>query len=212
MLRCSYLIGIAGSGHTEYKHAPPTPDIIEYLASHDSDLARDLRDRRSVSSSVHEINGVAIDWECRKQKNVAEHSNGSEIRALYIGVRKTFCIRNFLLSIGHRLQHPTPMFEDNLATISQVLHNRIAPQARPIDVLVTGLNEHYLRGTYAISHTKTDKMLANFNTKPMAGDNLQQPVMWTVGHRFYPTLATNPTHYKLLQLHIYPIAEPHDTQ
>ena len=123
-LRCHFQ-----HGRAEYKHPPPDHDIIHYLASHDSDLARDLRDRRSVSSSVHEINGVAINWDCKKQRNVAEHSNGSEIRALYHGVRKTYCIRNFLMSIGYGLRHPTPTYEDNLATISQVLRDRIAPQA-----------------------------------------------------------------------------------
>ena len=52
-------------------------------------------------------------------------------------------------------------------------------------------------------------MLANFNTKPMSGDNLQQPVIWTVGLRFYPTITTDSTHYKMLQLHKYPIGEIH---
>ena len=113
------------------------------------------------------------------------------------------------MSIGYGLQHPTPTYEDNVATIRQVLKDRIAPQACPIDVLVMGLNEHYLRGMFISSYTKTIMMLANFNTKPQAGDNLQQPVLWTVGHRFYPTLETNATHYKLLQLDKYPIGEQH---
>lgn len=39
---------------------------LDLKAYHDSDLSRDLHNCRSVSSSVNEVNGVAIDWISKK--------------------------------------------------------------------------------------------------------------------------------------------------
>lgn len=83
-------------GVEEYKSN--TKDTIgdTYYASHDSDLARDLRDMRLVNSNIHMMNVVTIDWYSKKQSEVSEHSNGDEIRVLYHGVKKIVFIRDFL--------------------------------------------------------------------------------------------------------------------
>ena len=70
-------------------------DYLKLQAYHDSDLGRDLVTRHSINASLHELNGVAISWTCKKHPKVSEHSNGSEIRSLFQGVHKSSCIRNF---------------------------------------------------------------------------------------------------------------------
>ena len=77
------------AGKAEFKRTPSSINKMEYIDYHDSDLARDLHYRLSVNSSIHEMNGVIIDWECKKQSAVSEHSNGSEVRALFQGVKRT---------------------------------------------------------------------------------------------------------------------------
>lgn len=193
-------------GHAEYSRTPI--DNTDFTAYHDADLARDLRDRKSVNSSIHEMNGVAIDWICKKQHTVAEHSNGSEIRALFNGVRKTFCIRNFMTSIGSPICLPTPTYEDNQATIKQVNKDRLTPRARPVDVLITSLHEHKLRGTYEIADCHTDLMLADFNSKPLKGNELANKVFWAEGVRFLPPSTS--THFKQLELHKFPVGIIHN--
>ena len=74
------------------------------------------------------MNGVIIDWDFKKQSQVSEHSNGSEIHALYNGIIKTHFICNFLLSIGFPFNKATLTYEDNKTTISQVLKDIITPQ------------------------------------------------------------------------------------
>ena len=46
-------------------------------------------------------------------------------------------------------------------------------------------------------------MLADYNSKPLGGDELAHKVYWTIGLRFYPPPASR--HYSLLQLDIFPV-------
>ncbi len=151
------------------------------------------------------MNGVAIDWDSKKQEKVAEHSNGAEIRALYHGVKKTIIIRNFLKTIGYPCKTPTTTYEDNSATISQVLKDRITPKARPVDILVTNLHDLYLQEVFEIKSCKTNYMLADINSKPLGGDSLHNKVLWIIGHRYFPKIGSR--HYRLLELDKYSIAE-----
>ena len=141
----------------------------------------------------------------KKQPHVAEHINGSEIRALFHGVKNTFCIHNFLLSIGSPISRPTPTYEDNQATIKQVLKDRLTPQECPVDVLVCSLHEHQLRGTFTLDDCRSDLMLADFNSKPLSGDTLAHKVNWAAGTRFLPPPTS--THYAQLQLNLHPVGE-----
>ena len=49
----------------------------------------------------------------------------------------------------------------------------------------------------------TDRQLADFNTKPTGGSQLQKSVLHLVGARFYPSAGTE--HHKLLELEKYSI-------
>ena len=110
-----------------------------------------------------------------------------------------------MASIGFPLSKPTPTYEDNQATIKQVLKDRITPEARPLDVLITGLHEHKLRGTFSIHDCRSDLQLAYFNSKPLGGDLLANKVYWAVGARYLPP--KNSIHHQALQLNQFPVAE-----
>ena len=61
----------------------------------DADLANDIATRRSVTGVVHEYNEVAFAWKIVKQASTALHTNGSEIRAFFTGVKRTIVFRFF---------------------------------------------------------------------------------------------------------------------
>lgn len=109
----------------------------------DADLARDLQDRRSVTSTLHTLHGVAVSWTCKKQTEMALHSNGAEIRALSTGFKKTIGIRQFVTNLGMPISNPTPTHEDNMATIQQVVKDRLTPHVRHLDVLITWLSDQH---------------------------------------------------------------------
>jgi hypothetical protein len=77
-----------GKGSAEYL-SPRIGTVLVNTA--DANHARDIRDRRSITSSIHLLNGmaIAIAWKCKEQAVMALHSTGSEITALTSGVKKT---------------------------------------------------------------------------------------------------------------------------
>lgn len=56
--------------------------------------------RQSVTSVVHEYNQVAFVWKVVKQGNATLHTNGSEFRALFTGVKRTVVFLGFLEFLG----------------------------------------------------------------------------------------------------------------
>ena len=106
----------------------------------DADFARDLSNRRSVTSTLHTLNSVAVSWKVKKQIETALHPNGAEIRALQSGVKQTIIFRNLLQNLGFPQRRPTITLEDNNSTIAQVLKDRLTPQVRHLDVLITWIH------------------------------------------------------------------------
>jgi hypothetical protein len=50
---------------------------VGLINSNDADHARDIRDRRSISSSHNILSGVVVAWRCKKQVISTLHSLGS---------------------------------------------------------------------------------------------------------------------------------------
>ena len=86
--------------------------------------------------------------------------------------------------------------EDNQATISQVMQDRLTPNVRHLGVLITWLHEHYNKGTFIPTYTKSTKMMADINTKPTGGTMLHNMVYSLIGVQYYPSPHT--LHYKQL--------------
>ena len=55
------------------------------------------------------------------------------------------------------------------ATIKIVLADRITPQSRPLDALITAINELHLRITFEMVDTISNMQLADINSKPHGG-------------------------------------------
>ena len=130
-------------------------------------------------------------------------TNDSEIKAIFKGTKKTKIFRRFLESVGRPLTHPTPTYEDNDATISQILKERLTPRIKHLGIPMTVLHEDHQRGVYVAAYCPTDLNISDVNTKPHGGVTLQKKIMWTTGFRYYPP--TWSEHYKLLELDKYKI-------
>lgn len=191
-VQCYFNKGIA-----EFKSVKKNT-LITY---NDADQARDLRDLLSVTSTLHLINGTAVLWSSRKQIETSLHPNGDDIRALQTGVKQALQIRLLLANLSIDISEPTIVHEDNHATIQQVLKDRLTPQIKHLDVLITWLHEHHLKGTFVPSYTDSINMLADYNTKPTGRVELFNKHMLSIGYEFYPIEST--PHQSNLQLHKY---------
>ena len=108
------------------------------------------------------------------------------------------CIRNLFISIGYPTGPPSKIYEDKQATIKIVLVERITPQSRPLDVLITCLRELYLRKIFEMVDTISNMQLAVLKSKPRGRKSLRYITDHTFGVRFYPPLGSE--HCKLLRL------------
>ena len=60
--------------------------------------------------------------------------------------------------IGYGQTLTTITFEDNNATISQVIKDHLTPQSRPLDVLIISLQNHHKQCTFKIASCYTKLM------------------------------------------------------
>ena len=96
------------------------------------------------------------------------------------------CIRTFYRSIGIPIVPPSKLYEGKQATIKRVLADRINPQARQIDVLITALHKLRLRKTFDMVDTISNMQLADLKSNPHGGKSLVDTIDRTIGVRFYP--------------------------
>jgi hypothetical protein len=115
---------------------------IQLINSADADHACDIRDRHSVSSIIHMLNGVVIAY----QATSTFHSTGSKIVSLSAGVKKSINIHDFLGSVGYPVGDTTPKFEDNQATIKSIEASCIHQNTRHLATRISWLNECYTMG------------------------------------------------------------------
>ena len=74
---------------------------------------------------------------------------------------------------------PTPIFEDNQATIAQVLNDRLTPRVRHNDVLVDFINDQFSRERLTPIYFASEKNKADKNSKPHGGQTLQTKYLAT---------------------------------
>lgn len=93
----------------------------------DADFSRDVLARRSTTSTEHNYNETSIAWQCTKQAEPGGSVNEAETRSLSQASRKTIWYRSIMQSLNAPQPGPIPIFEDNKATITQVLNDRLTP-------------------------------------------------------------------------------------
>ena len=94
----------------------------------DSDLARDVANRISGTTIIHEYNGVVFVWKSKKENYVAECTNRAEIQTYFMRIKRVIQYGRFKTSLGSPIYHPTPTYEDNDAVISQVKQDKLTPR------------------------------------------------------------------------------------
>ena len=93
--------------------------------------------RRSTSSSVHTWGDVTFVSQCVKQPEPVASTNNAEVRSNFQAIRRTLAYRSIIRSLDMTQEHPTPTHEDNIATIAQVLNDRLTPRVKHIDGIIS---------------------------------------------------------------------------
>jgi hypothetical protein len=151
-----------------------------------SDYARDIHDRRSITSHIHLLNGVAVAWKCKKQTISNLNSTGLDITSLISRVKETLHLCDFVSSLVYPIGTGIPRLKEIQGTICAIKYSRIHENTRHKATKITWLNELYAAGIIALLYTKTPLQLAYINTKPLCGKHLQAMISFLVGVRYYP--------------------------
>ena len=94
--------------------------------------------------------------------------------------------RNILLSLNSPQIGPTPTFEDNKATIAQVIKDRLTSRIRHIDVLVAWINEQFVRERMTSLYTATNDNKPDQISKTHGRQALQAKHLDTIVLSSYP--------------------------
>jgi hypothetical protein len=169
-----------------------------FINSADADHHCDIRDRHSVSSSLHILNSVLVAWKCNNQSMYRLHSTGSEIISLSEGVKTTGNILDLLSSMVYPFRDGTITIEDNQGTIKTGKPSRLYTNTHHLTTQISWLNEQYTMGIVHLMYTKTLLQISYCNNKTLYGRHLQSTIAFIICIRFYPVSDTQ--HFTSLYL------------
>jgi hypothetical protein len=136
----------------------------------DSDYAKCLETRRSMSGYVFTLHGGAVAWKAQLQRTPALSTAEAEYMALCEASKEAIWLQNFLQSVLQRNEtKPTPVIikEDNKAAID-IANNPVDHQrTKHIDVRYHFTREKVKEGILMLEHCSTHQMLADLLTKPL---------------------------------------------
>ena len=90
---------------------------LHIYAHIDSDHARDLDTRRSVTACAIFGNSTLLSWKSKMQPTVAKSSMEAEYMALCFGTCEILGLNMTVTKLGYAKQKPISVYEDNLSLI-----------------------------------------------------------------------------------------------
>ena len=165
----------------------------------DADHARDLKTRKSVTSIIVTMLGVAVHWHMSKQTCIASHSTDAEIRAFYQAVKMNRYLRMILEWMYIPLKGPTTIWEDNQPAIDIMTAGQSgSSRVKHMATAVAFIHQDICAGNAKPSKIDGRLNIADIGTKPLASSTLHRHFRQARGHRFYPPSSSE--HGKMLQV------------
>jgi hypothetical protein len=133
-------------------------------------------DAKSHSGIVYSLaeNGPAILCFSTKQKIVSQSSTEAELIALHEGARTTVWLTSLINKMGAKLERPV-VYQDNEATIRLAALGAAASTAtKHIMMRYFSVKEYVDEGLMSIEHRRTEDMLGDILTKPLAGAQFEK--------------------------------------
>ena len=142
----------------------------DVLAYSDSDWGNLLTQRYSVSGSTIKFNGGLIAWSSRRQRTIALSTVEAEYMSLSSCVQEVLWLRALINEIDPAMvhNHPTEIFCDNLGAIQLSNNDIVSNKSKHIDLRYHFLKEHIKSNEIKLTHIRTDDMIADAMTKPLA--------------------------------------------
>ena len=140
---------------------------MELIGYTDSDWARDVDDRRSISGTVFQLGGRTIAHGSKKQITVATSSTEGEYMAAAYAAKLGLWLIQILAELGHPFDNPICINIDNTASLNLTKDARYHARTKHIDIQHHFIRERVIDGTFVVTHLSTSEMVADILTKPL---------------------------------------------
>lgn len=145
----------------------------------DADWSSDSDDRKSVGAYAFFIGNCLVSWSAKKQAFVATSTMESEYAAASQAAREGIWIWAFLGELttlthlripGFDKDAPVKIYCDNEAAIRVAKNSEHHKKAKHIDISIHFLRQRGQLGHITMEHIPTERMVADFLTKPLPAD------------------------------------------
>ena len=158
-----YLAGTRGQGIC-FGRGNSSDQLLGYC---DSDYAGDLDTRRSTTGYVFILNGGAITWSSRRQQTVAASTTEAEYMAAAAATKEALWLRKLINDLQRTVSTIT-IRADNQGAVKLLKNPITSLRSKHIDVIYHFARERVARKEVVFEYVKTEHMLADFLTKPVA--------------------------------------------
>jgi hypothetical protein len=154
------------------------PQLIGYT---DSDWAGDRETRKSTTGYMFTMAGAAISWSSKRQQTIALSSTEAEYMAASSAAQEVMYLRALLLSLRHKQDGPTILYQDNQGAIAigkDFVSNR---RTKHIDIKYHYIRERVEKGDIQLQYLSTEEMIADCLTKPVGKQILDRAKKFIFG-------------------------------
>ena len=144
-----------------------TTDALKPTGYVDSDYARDIDTRRSVTGYIFLLAGAPISWQSRQQPSVALSSMESEYMAACAAAQEAVWLIQLLKEFTCTFFHPVILFEDNKACLEFVKNNNNAKRSKHIDVRYHFISDLERDKVITLTSVRSQDNIADIMTKPL---------------------------------------------
>jgi hypothetical protein len=144
------------------------PKELRPISFVDSDYAKNIDDRKSISSGLHTLGGTLVNWESKTQHVVTLSSTEAE----YISLAKGACENKFItMLLDEVMRYPKEekligrVYEDNLGAIYLVKNQHVGARTKHIDVRAHFIRELEEAGYLKVQFVRSEENSADILNK-----------------------------------------------
>ena len=161
-----YLQGTTNMG-IKYSPTPHESELLNVIGYSDSDHARCVDTRRSITGYMFMMSNGPISWQSKQQTSVALSSMEAEYMALCAATQEAIWLRMILTDFDRRFNESVVIHEDNQSCIEYTKNPTQYKRTKHIDQKYHFVKDEVLMGTIKITKIATNDNLADIFTKPL---------------------------------------------
>ena len=142
-------------------------DVCAMTGLADSNLARCIDTRRSVTGFLFFLGCCIISWQSKQQTSVALSTMEAENMAACAATQEALWLSRLLKEFGCQFSNPVTILEDNQACIHYSRNPGDFQRTKHIDQKYHFVREHVAEGNVILQKVKTTDNLADIFTKPL---------------------------------------------